>query len=168
MSAPPTIWSRLFGSRRPCSSVQEGSGFAVASQAKDPQSPYRAGASVHLKGGTANGTGFLFEIHGTEGALAIVPADPRQATYIQVSEFTVRGAQAGKPLADLSIPESYRWVPPAVPVGLPFNVAQLYLRMAERIRAGKSVSPDFDVAVKRHQLLDLIQKASDTGIRQIL
>ena len=65
MSAPPTIWSRLFGSRRPCSSVQEGSGFAVASQAKDPQSPYRAGASVHLKGGTANGTGFLFEIHGT-------------------------------------------------------------------------------------------------------
>jgi len=26
----------------------------------------------------------------------------------------------------------------------------------------------FDVAVKRHQLLDVIQKASDTGIRQIL
>jgi len=125
-------------------------------------------ASVHLKGGTANGTGFLFEIHGTEGDLAIVPADPRQATYIQVSEFTVRGAQAGKPLADLSIPESYRWVPPAAPAGLPFNVAQLYMRMAEGIREGKSVSPDFDVAVKRHQLLDVIQKASDTGIRQIL
>ena len=123
-------------------------------------------ASVHLKGGTTNGTGFLFEIHGTEGALAIVPADPRQETYIQVSEFTVRGAQAGKPLADLSIPQSYRWVPPAVPAGLPFNVAQLYTRMAEGIREGKSVSPDFDVAFKRHQLLDVIQKASDTGIRQ--
>src|SRR5260370_18658335 len=49
-------------------------------------------ASVHVKGGTANGTGFLFEIHGTEGDLAVVPADPRQAPYIQVSEFTVRGA----------------------------------------------------------------------------
>jgi predicted dehydrogenase len=97
-----------------------------------------------------------------------VPADPRQATYIQVSEFTVRGAQAGKPLADLSISESYRWVPPAVPAGLPFNVAQLYMRMAEGIREGKSVSPDFNVAVKRHRLLDAIQKASDTGIRQIL
>jgi predicted dehydrogenase len=82
-------------------------------------------ASIHLKGGTANGTGFLFEIHGTKGALAIVPADPGQATYIQVSEFTVRGAQAGKPLADLSIPERYRWVPPAASAGLPFNVAQL-------------------------------------------
>ena len=125
-------------------------------------------ASVHLKGGTANGTGFLFEIHGTEGILAIVPADPSQETYIQVSEFTVRGAQAGKPLADLSIPESYRWVPPAVPAGLPFNVAQLYMRMAEGIREGKSVSPDFDVAVKRDQLLEVIQKGSDTGMRQIL
>jgi predicted dehydrogenase len=124
-------------------------------------------ASVHLKGGTTNGTGFLFEIHGTEGDLAIVPADPGQA-YIQVAEFIVRGAQAGKPLADLSIPESYRWVPPAVPAGLPFNVAQLYMRIAEGIREGKSVSPDFDVAVKRHQSLDAIQKASDTGIRQIV
>jgi predicted dehydrogenase len=123
-------------------------------------------ASVHLKGGTAGGTGFLFEIHGTEGALAIVPADPRHATYIQVSEFTVRGAQASKPLADLSIPERYRWVPPAVPAGLPFNVAQLYTRMAEGIREGRSVSPDFDVAVKRHHLLDAIQKASDTGSRR--
>jgi hypothetical protein len=73
-----------------------------------------------------------------------------------------------KPLADLSIPESYRWVPPAVPAGLPFNVAQLYMRMAKGIREGKSISPDFDVAVKRHQLLDVIQKAPDTGIRQIL
>jgi hypothetical protein len=74
-------------------------------------------ASVHLKSGTTNGMGFLFEIHGAAGDLAIVPAVPRQATYIQVSEFTLRGAQAGKPLADLSIPESYRWVPPALPAG---------------------------------------------------
>jgi hypothetical protein len=87
---------------------------------------------------------------------------------MQVSEFTMRGAQTGKPLADLWIPESYRCVTPAVPAGLPFNVAQLYMRMAEGIREGKSVSPDFDVAIKRHQLLDVIQKASDTGIRQIL
>jgi hypothetical protein len=30
------------------------------------------------------------------------------------------------------------------------------------------MSPDVDVAVTRHQLLDVIQEASDTGIRQIL
>jgi hypothetical protein len=51
---------------------------------------------------------FLFDVHGTEGALAIVPVDRHQATYIQVSEFTLHGAQAGKLLADLSIPERSR------------------------------------------------------------
>src|SRR5712671_5941239 len=65
------------------------------------------------------------------------------------------------------IPESYRWVPPAVSAGLPFNVAQMFKRMAEGIRERKPVSPDFDVAVKRHQLLDAIQKASDTGCARI-
>jgi hypothetical protein len=40
--------------------------------------------------------------------------------------------------------------------------------MAEGIREGESVSPNVDVAVKRHQLLDAIQKPADTGIRQIL
>jgi len=49
-----------------------------------------------------------------------------------------------------------------------FQFSQLYMRMAEDIREGKSVSSDFDAAVKRHQLRDAIQKASDTGIRQIL
>ena len=124
-------------------------------------------ASIHLKGGIANGTGFLLEIHGTEATLAIVPTDLGQPTYVQVSEFAVRGGQAGKSLADLPIPERYRRAPPAVPAGLPFNVAQLYTRLAEGIREGKPMSPDFDVAVKRHQMLDVIQKASDTGIRQI-
>jgi hypothetical protein len=41
----------------------------------------------------------------------------------------------------------------------------VWLRASAR---GKPVNPDFDVAVKRHQLLDAIQKASDTGVRQIL
>jgi hypothetical protein len=70
----------------------------------------------------------------------------------------VRGAQGRNQLADLSMPEGYRWAPPAVPAGLPFNVAQLYLRMAEGIREGKSVSPDFDLAVNRHKLLDVISE----------
>jgi hypothetical protein len=42
------------------------------------------------------------------------------------------------------------------------------MRMAEGIREGKSASPEFDLAIKGHQLLDAIQKASDAGIRQIL
>ncbi len=97
------------------------------------------------KAASPTGRGSCSRSDGTEGALAIVPADPRQATYIQVSEFTVRGAQAGKPLADLSIPESYRWVPPAVPTGLPFNVAQLFMRM---VKAFAKESPSAQTSMR--------------------
>jgi predicted dehydrogenase len=54
------------------------------------------------------------------------------------------------------------------PVDISQTSRSLFMRMAERIREGRPVSPDFDVAVKRHQLLDAIQKAPDTGIPQIL
>jgi predicted dehydrogenase len=125
-------------------------------------------ASVHVKGGVSNGTGFLFEIHGTKGDLVIAPAKARPGSSVQISELTVRGAQLGKALEDLPIPESYRWVPAAVSAGPPFNVAQLFRHMAEGIREGKPVSPDFAEAVQRHQLLDAIQQASDSGRRQAL
>jgi hypothetical protein len=73
-----------------------------------------------------------------------------------------------QPLVDLLIPESYRWVPPAVPTGPPFNIAQLFKQMADGICDGRPVSPGFDLAVTRHCLLDAIQKASDSGVHQVL
>jgi predicted dehydrogenase len=121
-----------------------------------------------VKGGTANGTGLLFEIHGSEGDIVIAPRAPRAGSSVQISELTLRGSQGSKPLADLPIPESCRWVPPAVPAGPPFNVAQLFKRMADGIRDGRAVSPGFDLALTRHRLLDAIQRASDSGIRQVL
>jgi len=125
-------------------------------------------ASVQVKGGIANGIGLLFEIHGTEGDLVIVPKKPGPAASVQISDLSLRGSQGGKALDDLVIPDSYRWVPPGVPAGPPFNVGQLFIRMAQGIHAGKPVSPDFEVAVQRHRLLDAIVKASDTGHRQAL
>src|SRR5262249_15339068 len=122
--------------------------------------------SVHIKGGAANGIGFLLEVQGTEGDLIIGPARPRAGSSVQISELSIRGAREGKPVEELTIPENYRWVPPAVPAGPPFNVGQLFVRMAEVIRDGKPAAPDFALAVKRHHLLDVIQKASDVGQRQ--
>jgi predicted dehydrogenase len=123
-------------------------------------------ASVHVKGGAANGIGFLFEIQGTDGDLIIGPDRPRPGSSVQISELSIKGSQHGKPLAEIAIPESYRWVPPAVPAGPPFNVGQLFAHMAAAIRDGKPAAPDFALAVKRHHLLDVVQKASDTGQRQ--
>lgn len=122
--------------------------------------------SVHVKGGTPNGIGFLFEIQGTDGDMIIAPIRPRPGSSVQISELVLKVSRQGTPAEEVQIPGNYRWVPSAVPVGPPFNMGQLFVRMAEAIREGKAAAPDFALAVTRHHLLDMIQKASDTGQRQ--
>jgi predicted dehydrogenase len=123
-------------------------------------------ASVHVKGGATNGNGFLFEIHGPDGDLVIAPTQPRAASSVQISELAIKGSPRGKALEPLPIPEKYRWVPPTMPAGPPLNMGQLFARMAAAIRAGRPAQPDFELAVKRHRLLDVVQMSSDTGARQ--
>jgi hypothetical protein len=60
------------------------------------------------------------------------------------------------------------WVPPAVPGGPPVNIAQLFKHLADGIHDGRPADPRFDLAVTRHRLLDAIQKASDSGVRQVV
>jgi predicted dehydrogenase len=112
----------------------------------------------------ARGTEFLFEIHGDKGDL-VLTATTRAS--MQRQELRLEGAQgAAKELADLPIPARYRWVPDATPRESPYNVAQLYARLAESIHGGKPASPGFDAAVTRHRLIDAIVRASETGHKQ--
>jgi predicted dehydrogenase len=120
--------------------------------------------SFQIRGGMARGTEFLFEIHGDEGDL-VLTATSRAS--MQRQELRLQGARgAGTSLADMPIPSKYRWVPEAVPQGSPYNVAQLYAKLAESIRDGRPASPGFDAAVARHRLIDRIVSASDTGRKQ--
>jgi predicted dehydrogenase len=120
--------------------------------------------SFQIRGGMTRGLHFLFEIHGQEGDLQLT-ATSRGS--MQRQELKLKGARgADTELADLPIPGKYRWVPQDVPSESPYNVAQLYRRLAEGIREGKSVSPGFDAAVRRHRLIDMITRASETGIKQ--
>jgi hypothetical protein len=45
----------------------------------------------------------------------------------------------------------------------PYNVAQVYVKLAEAIRTGKPAHPGFEVAVQRHRMLDAIVRASKPG-----
>ena len=121
--------------------------------------------SFQIRGGMTRGTEFLFEIHGDAGDLVL---SATMKASMQRQELRLQGAQDKAALEDLPIPGSYRWVPDAVPQGSPYNVAQLYTRMAEGVRAGRMISPGFDAAVTRHRLIDAIQRASDTGQKQLL
>ncbi len=120
--------------------------------------------SAQVRGGMARGNEFLFEIHGTEGDLALA-ATMRASTQRQ--ELTVRGARgATKDLEDLPVPAKYRFVPEGVPHGSPYNVAQLYAKLGKAIRDGGAMEPDFATAIQRHQMLDMITAAARTGQKQ--
>src|SRR5271169_3559004 len=121
--------------------------------------------SFQVRGGMTRGTDFLFEIHGEEGDLVLAATS---RTSMQRQELILKGARGeGMALAELPIPDKYRWVPEGVPAGSPYNVAQLYAKLAKCIRDGEPASPGFDAAVTRHRLLDAIMRASDTGLKQV-
>jgi predicted dehydrogenase len=119
-----------------------------------------------IRGGMNRGTAFLFEIHGEEGDLQL---SATSRASMQRQELNLKGARGDdNELATLVIPEKYRWVPEGIAPDSRFNVAQLYMRLAEGIRYGKPVTPGFDAAVARHQLLQAIVRASETGMKQVL
>ena len=121
-------------------------------------------ASVQIQSVPSRGSGFLFELHGTEGVL-VASSD----TSTQIGELALHGARRGEQdLEVIPIPPEHRWVPATMPAGPPFNVGQLFRKLAESIRQGTPVSPDFNVAVQRHNMLEAIERASDTGQRQTL
>ena len=123
-------------------------------------------ASFQVRGGMRRGTDFLFEVHGEHGDLQLTATS---RASMQRQELNLKGARGdGTTLADLPIPDKYRWVPARVPPDSSYNVAQLYVRLGESIRGTEPVSPGFGAAVIRHRLLDAIVRASETGTRQVV
>lgn len=122
--------------------------------------------SFQIRGGMNRGTAFLFEIHGEEGDLQLTATS---RASMQRQELNVKGARGDvKELAELAVPDKYRWVPEGIAPDSRYNVAQLYVRLAESIRNRKPVNPGFDAAVTRHRLLDAIVRASETGTKQVV
>jgi predicted dehydrogenase len=115
-------------------------------------------ASVHVGTIPYDATGWRMEIYGRKGSIraASKGSPQRDASYLL-------GSRDGGPLEPLPVPASFTEVPDAMPAGPPRNVGHLYLRMARAIRSGGAVEPGFDAAVKRHRLIDAIQRSSDLG-----
>ena len=112
-------------------------------------------ASVHVSTVPWHGSGWRMEVYGREGS--IVASSHEMVQYAQIRLQGGLGPDSS--LADLPIPERLTWIPGEVPQGAPFNVAQMFRRLGQGILEGNAVEPDFDLAVKRHQLLDIIQSS---------
>jgi predicted dehydrogenase len=120
-------------------------------------------ASVHYRGGASTGPDFVWEINGTDGDLLLTA----ERGYANISALTIRGSRGGDVAAPLEVPDADS--EPMTALSMPaVNVAALYAQVARDLTDGTAHAPDFDVALRRHRLLDAVERASATGLRQTL
>jgi predicted dehydrogenase len=123
-----------------------------------------ATVSVHVREAVAGGTGFLWEINGTDGTLRIA-AD---AAHPQIFPLTVAGAQGRNEPAALAVPAALTQKWPALTSleGAPAcNVGRAYAAFAADIDNGTRVVPGFADAVRRHELIAAIERSAASGER---
>jgi predicted dehydrogenase len=123
-----------------------------------------ATASVHIREAVAGGTGFLWEINGTDGTLRIT-AD---AAFPEIFPLTVVGAQGRNELAELGVPKALtqKWPTLTSLEGAPaFNVARAYAAFAADFDNGTHTVPDFADAVRRHEVIAAIERSAVSGKR---
>jgi predicted dehydrogenase len=123
-------------------------------------------ASLHLRGGRSRATNLFWDINGTDGDLLVggESADVGNDESGTPKLYGARGEdESMAPLLSQTATSSCR---PTPPPGPPFNVAQVYSQLASDIRNGARLAPSFYTAVRRHRMLDAVDRAVATGERQ--
>src|SRR5437016_6452139 len=160
--------SALSDLRRPLMKI-DGTGEEVVKTAADQIAvigTLTSGAtvSVHVREAVAGGTGFLWEINGTEGTLRITADAPVPGIF----PLTVWGAQGPDEPAELTVPATLRRRWPALTSleGAPaYNVGRTYAAFAADIHNGTHTVPDFADAVRRHEVIAAIERSAASGER---
>jgi len=123
-----------------------------------------ATASIHVREAVAGGTGFLWEINGTDGTLRIT-ADAAQP---QIFPLTVTGARGRNEPAELAVAAALTQKWPALTTlqGAPaYNVGRVYAAFAAEIDNETHTVPDFADAVARHEVIAAIERSAASGER---
>jgi predicted dehydrogenase len=121
-------------------------------------------ASIHMRDAVAGGVGFLWEINGTDGTLRITADAP----YPGIFPLTVAGAKGQDQLAELAVPVALTetWPELASLNGTPaYNVGRAYAAFASDLDNGTHTVPDFADAVRRHEVIDVIERSAASGER---
>jgi len=121
-------------------------------------------ASLHVREAVAGGTGFLWEINGTDGTLRITADAP----YPGIFPLTVWGAQGPGEPAELAVPAALiqKWPALTTLEGAPaYNVGRTYAAFAADCDHGTHTAPDFADAVRRHEVIAAIERSAASGER---
>src|ERR1700716_2504921 len=154
--------------RRPLITIEE-TGEQIAKTAADQIAVIGilksgATASVHIREAVAGGTGFLWEVNGTDGTLRIT-AD---AALPEIFPLTVAGGHGGSEPAELAAPAALTQKWPALSSldgAAAHNLGRVYAAFAEDIANGTHTVPDFADAVRRHEVIAAIERSAASGER---
>jgi len=116
--------------------------------------------SLHYRGGTCHGSGFVWEVNGTEGELRLTAP----FGHSQLCQLSLSGAK-GDETAFTPIPLPADLAADATDGPVAGNVRRLYAAMLSDLRNGTKLAPSFDFAVEMHQIVAAAEEAAATGKR---
>lgn len=121
-----------------------------------------APASVDIRIGGRTGSGLRIAVHGRDGSLLLTSDSPS----LVGAKLSLAVARDGD-VTPLPVPSDHRPALPGVDPAIS-NVAEVYLTVADAIRTGTPVRPDFTTGAGLHRLLDAVLRSDATGTRQSL
>jgi len=104
-----------------------------------------------------NASGTRMEIYGRKGALVLTS----KSVNIGPSQLFLGVGDAA--LTEITPPASYTLIPADMAAGPGRNVGQAYARFANAMQSGATASPNFDDAVRRHTLIDAMERSHRDG-----
>lgn len=120
--------------------------------------------STYYNGGVSRGEKLRWAIHGSKGDLIITGGE---MGHVQTADLKLEGGREDeKSVQELAVPSSYFDLAPNLPTGVGRSTGFIYAQFAKDIYENTHLVPDFEHAATHHKLLDAIETASRTGIRQ--
>lgn len=112
-----------------------------------------AEVSYQLASVPFNASGTRLEIYGRKGTLVLT------SKSVNIGPSRLHLAIGNEKMAEITPPDSYRLVPKDMAAGPGRNVGQAYARFASAMQSGSTDAPDFNDAIRRHALIDAMERA---------
>jgi predicted dehydrogenase len=100
-----------------------------------------------------NASGTRMEIYGRKGTLVLT------SKSVNIGPSQLHLAIGNARMAEITPPDGYRLIPVDMAAGPGRNVGQAYARFANAMQWRKADTPDFDDAVRRHALIDAMERS---------
>lgn len=104
-----------------------------------------------------NASGTCLEIYGSKGTLVLT------SNSVNIGPSQLFVGIGNSAIAEVTPPSSCTLIPAEMAAGPGRNVGQAYARFAKDMQSGTHETPDFDDAVRRHALIDAMERSHRDG-----